>query len=114
MKTPILFLWALAAASPGAGEAPAEQVDADVLVTRVTPDPEIGSGFLGMAVGFSGTVGGEDRSYFIPFMGTGQAKPHVGEHCAVTWIWQSRAQWHLGDGTDLWEGRAVTRFSCRK
>lgn len=96
--------------------APSEQSDGDVLITAVTDDPCCGSGIIAFAVGFSGRSAAGERSYFIPFMVAGQAKPGVGERCSIKWRWwQSRVfGWMLADGSHIWKGREVIDFRCRK
>jgi len=100
---------ALPAAAPGAR-------DENVLITAVTDDPCCGSGTLAFAVGVSGRAADGERSYFIPFMIAGQAKPRVGELCALRWRWWKSNRWHwlLADGAPIWEGREISDFSCRK
>jgi hypothetical protein len=90
-----------------------EQRDANLLITRVTPDPGVGSGILATAVGITGTVGGTERTYLIPFMGSGQPKPSAGQHCAITWKpGDRRTQWNLGDGSRVQGGRVIREFHC--
>lgn len=119
MKASAAMLSALSTAALGSGAlhaVPPEQRDENVLITAVTDDPCCGSGVIAFAVKVSGRVPDGERSYFIPFMIPGQAKPRVGERCAISWRWWQSNQWHwlLADGGQLWEGRAVTDFSCRK
>lgn len=114
-----VLLSALSAAvlGPSASDfASPDQRDENVLVTTVTDDPCCGSGVIAFAVGFSGRLGEEERAYFIPFMAPGQARPRVGERCAIGWRrWQSnRWHWRLADGGRIWRGRQVTDFSCRR
>jgi hypothetical protein len=92
-----------------------ERRDENVLITAVTDDPCCGSGIVAFAVGFSGRVDGTERSYFIPFLRPGQAKPRNGERCQIRWRWWRSKQWNwlLGGGGSLREGRLVTSFRCR-
>lgn len=83
-----------------------------VTITEVSVDPLWVSGGTATAVGVSGTVAGEQRFYFIPFMTVDQAKPHVGERCDISWQWHSEFDWLLGDGGSVREGRMVTNFHC--
>lgn len=96
-------------------EAP-EQRDADVLISTVTDDPCCGSGIVAVAIGVSGRAADGERSYFIPFMAPGQAKPRVGERCAIGWRrWQSSDwAWSVVGGSPIKQGREVTDFVCRK
>lgn len=92
---------------------PPQQLGTDhVTITEVSADPRFPSGVLATAVRVSGTVGNEQRFYFIPFMTIGQAKPRVGNRCAISWRWHSGFQWLLGDGGSFREGRRVTNFHC--
>lgn len=114
-----VLLSALSAAALGMSTSdfgPTDQRDENVRVTMVTDDPCCGSGVIAFAVGFSGRVGEEERAYFIPFMGPGQAKPRVGDMCSIDWRWWQSNQWHwrLADGGRIWRGREVTGFSCRR
>jgi len=98
-----------------AAEQSAQQPTSDnVVISRVSDDPFAVSGVIAFAVRITGIVAGEERSYFIPFMEIGQAKPRVGETCVVTWYWWSSNEWQwvLGDGESLSSGRLVTRFRC--
>jgi hypothetical protein len=109
---------ALSASAPGWDVLHAASLgrrDEDVLVTAVTGDPCCGSGVIAFAVGVSGSVDGAQRSYFIPFMTPGQAKPRIGERCEIRWRWWQSKQWHwvLSGAPPLWEGREVTSFRCR-
>lgn len=83
----------------------------DVIINEVSVDPWE-SGITATAVGVSGTAAGERRFYFIPFMTVGQAKPHVGDRCEISWQWYSGFDWLLGDGGSVREGRMVTDFHC--
>jgi hypothetical protein len=108
---------AVAAAISGAASASAPAADAfdtDVFITHVTADPPAGSGIFAFAVGVRGRLGSDERSYFIPFMDIGQAKPRAGQTCDIQWRRHSaRWNWILGDGTQLFSGRLVTDFRCR-
>lgn len=92
---------------------PTQQGGTDhVTIAEVSVDPLWVSGVTATAVGVSGTVAGEQRFYFIPFMTVDQAKPHVGERCDISWQWHSEFDWMLGDGRSVREGRMVTNFHC--
>lgn len=84
----------------------------EVAVTMVTADPRFVSGLFAVAVGVSGEVAGEQRSYIIPFMEIGQAKPSVGDRCQISWHWHSGFGWAIADGRTVREGRVVDSFSC--
>lgn len=113
---PLLAVLAGALSLPVSARAvPPEQPDMidDVVVTRVSDDPPAVSGILAFAVRITGRAGGEERSYFIPFMSIGQAKPVVGERCSVTWRWRSSSSnWILANGESVSSGRFVTTFRC--
>jgi hypothetical protein len=100
------------AAQPGR---PAQVSTDEVLVTSVSRDPTAMSGLILFFVEFSGEMPNAERTYLIPFMLIGQAKPHVGQRCTVTWHWWSGGGGNgfTGDGKSVWEGRWVDRFRCR-
>lgn len=108
-------LWAVPLAWSAAGAASPERRDEDVLVTAIGDDPCCGSGVVAFAVRISGRVAEGERSYFIPFMAPGQAKPPVGGRCSISWRWwrSDRWTWLLAGGGRIAKGRLVTGFRCR-
>jgi len=108
---PLAFaaLWgATLAASPLPARAGATD---NVVITRVSPDPPAMSGIVAFFVEISGTVGGEERSYLIPFMTKGQKKPEVGQACSLSWV-RSDTGGITGYGASVEGGRWVNEFHC--
>jgi hypothetical protein len=94
---------------------PAQVRTDEVLVTSVSRDPTVGSGFILFFVEFAGEMPNGERTYLIPFLLIGQAKPHVGQRCTVAWHWWSGggSNGFAGDDKSIWEGRWVDGFRCR-
>jgi len=83
------------------------------VVTRVSADPPAESGVLLFFVELAGESRTGERTYLIPFMRIGQAKPRVGQRCAVDWHWWSARSGITGDSRSISAGRWVTDFRCR-
>ena len=111
MIAALIAAWAAplpAASDPEAASGATDQV----LVTRVSAEPDWASGVLWMLIALEGATGAGQRTYFLTFFERGQPKPHVGEICALTWK-PFRDSGITGDGAAVTEGRLVTAFACR-
>lgn len=105
-----LALWTHPAPSlPATPSAPNSDI---VQVTRVSPKPTAGSRVIMFLVEVSGTTQGGERTYHIPFMTAGQAKPSVGQLCTIRWVAGGKADGITGYGTTVIPLRVVTSFSC--
>jgi hypothetical protein len=111
----VATLVALAAPLHGTmpSQRPTQENTDNVLVTRVSADPTAVSGVLVFFVEFAGESRTGERTYLIPFMRIGQAKPRVGQNCSVDWHWWRSGSGITGDSRSVSDGRWVTDFRCR-
>src|SRR4051794_13456226 len=99
------------AATPA--EAAPRLVTDQVLVTAVSRDPCCGSGVILFLIEVSGRTRNGDRSYFIPFMVSGQPKPPIGGQCTISWRWwDGPGDGLLADGAPVLRFRWVESFDC--
>ena len=108
-----LLIWAsgFLAFAAHANNHPPDATNEELVIAAVSADPAAPSGILAMAVVISANSKGLAATYYVPFMAIGQAKPHVGQTCKVSWRWHNGFDWTTVSGS-VRGVRLVTKYAC--
>jgi hypothetical protein len=107
-----LVLAALGAVASPALAAPSIEMDEQVVISSVSPEPSVGSGILAMAIRVTGRLGEEEREYFIFFFEAGQPRPAVGATCDIAFTRFDSEVHFVGEPQSARGGRAIGSFRC--